>query len=64
MLKPENFIDLNDFAEKRKRYQIRKLHMLTLYRDSMERRVAALNASIGTLEEQINRADQSDNKLN
>ena len=41
------------------RYQNRKLDMLKLFRDSLERRLSAMNASISTLEEQIKR-DNSD----
>ena len=33
----------------------RKLEMLTMYRDSLERRISAISASIKTLEEQIDR---------
>ncbi len=40
--------------ERRKRYQSRKLEMLTFLKDSLERRLAAVNASINTLEVQIN----------
>ncbi|WP_041391513.1 hypothetical protein [Prochlorococcus marinus] len=42
--------------EKRKIYfQQRKLEMLSYYRDSLERRIAAINASIETLKIQIDR---------
>ncbi len=43
-------------AEKRRNYfHKRKLEMLTIYRDSLERRISAISASIKTLEEQIDR---------
>ena len=42
---------------KNRRYYVhkRRLEMLTFYRDSLERRIAAINASIQTLEDQIQR---------
>ena len=36
-------------------HQERKLSMLTFWRDGLERQLAALNASISTLESQIQR---------
>jgi hypothetical protein len=39
----------------RRRHQERKLRMLTGWRDSLERHLAALNAAISTLERQIER---------
>ena len=45
--------------EKRRTYfHKRKLEMLTMYRDSLERRISAISASIKTLEEQIDRDSQ------
>ena len=45
--------------EKRRNYfHKRKLEMLTMYRDSLERRISAISASIKTLEEQIARDSQ------
>ena len=44
-----------DFANRRRRFQLRKLEMLQLFRDSIERRLSAINASIKTLESQIER---------
>ncbi len=41
----------------RRSYQERKLRMLTSWRDAVERQLAALNASITTLEQQIQRDD-------
>ena len=46
----------NDTSIKRKKnYQNKKLELLKLYRDSLERRIAAITASIEVLENQINR---------
>lgn len=42
----------------RRRHQERKLHMLTFWRDGLERQLAALNASINTLEGQMRRDRQ------
>ncbi len=43
-------------AEKRRTYfHKRKLEMLTMYRDSLERRISAISATIKTLKEQIDR---------
>ncbi len=54
-----NFCIANDTATKRRQYiHKRKLEMMTFYRDSLERRISALNASIKTLEEQINRDNE------
>ncbi len=39
--------------ERRIRYQERKLEFLTYMRDSLERRLSAINASISTLQKQI-----------
>ena len=42
--------------EKRRTYFHKsKLEILTMYRDSLERRISAISASIKTLEEQIDR---------
>ena len=50
-----DFCSSNGTANKRKRnYQNKKLELLTLYRESLERRIAAVAASIDVLEEQIN----------
>lgn len=42
-------------AAARRSHQQRKLQMLTSWRDAVERQLAALNASIATLEQQIKR---------
>ena len=52
----------NVSPKKRRQYvHKRKLEMMTFYRDSLERRISALNASIKTLEEQIIRDDDNSN---
>ncbi|KGG15285.1 MULTISPECIES: hypothetical protein [unclassified Prochlorococcus] len=46
----------NSTAQKRRQnFYHRKLELLSMYRDSLERRIVAINASISKLEEQINR---------
>ena len=44
-----------DYSERKKRYQQRKLQMLIFIRDAIERRLAAINASITTLNSQIDK---------
>jgi hypothetical protein len=44
-----------DGAEAWRQHQSNKLRMLTFWRDASERRLAALNAAISTLEQQIAR---------
>ena len=53
---------INDFclneemmAKRRLHFKQRKLELLKLYRDSLERRIAAMNASIDVLQGQIDR---------
>ncbi len=56
-----DFCSSNDTATKRRtNYQQRKLELLKLYRDSLERRIAAISASIETLEVQISRYSQAE----
>ena len=54
------FIGCGDSASSpeqfRRRHQERKMQMLTFWRDGLERQLAALNASIKTLEEQMQRS--------
>ncbi len=51
-----DFCSSNDSALKRKRnYQNKKLEILKIYKDSLERRIAAIGASIDILEQQIDR---------
>jgi hypothetical protein len=44
---------LEEGGDVRQRLQERKLRMLTLWRDAIERQLAAVNASISTLEQQM-----------
>ena len=54
------FCGSNVSPMKRRQYvHKRKLEMMTFYRDALERRISALNASIQTLEEQIARDEES-----
>jgi hypothetical protein len=46
---------LEEGGDVRQRLQERKLRMLTLWRDGIERQLAAVNASISTLEQQMRR---------
>tara|TARA_Y100001968_G_C19200030_1_gene639479 strand:+ start:165 stop:359 length:195 start_codon:yes stop_codon:yes gene_type:complete len=49
--------------QRRQIFQKRKLEMLSLFRDGLERRLAAVKASISTLEEQISRNKNSETEL-
>jgi hypothetical protein len=42
-----------------RRHQERKMVMLRFWRDGLERQLAALNAAINTLEQQMRRDEQS-----
>lgn len=42
-------------SDVRRRHQERKLRMLTFWRDGIERQLAAVNAAISTLEQQMRR---------
>ena len=42
-------------ASSMRRHQERKMRMLTFWRDGVERQLAAINASISTLQQQIER---------
>ncbi len=48
-----------DPIEARKRFQARKLRTLNYLRDRLERKLAALDASIETLKNQISRDDNN-----
>jgi len=50
----------SNVSPKRRRQFVhkRKLEMMTIYRDALERRISALNASIETLEHQIERDEE------
>ena len=44
---------IDDGGNGRQRYQERKLRLLTHWRDAIERQLAAVNAAISTLEQQM-----------
>ena len=44
-----------DWTSRDRHYKQAKLHMLKSWRDSLERKLAAVNSVISTLEEQLNR---------
>ena len=48
--------------EKKSFYQIKKLEMLNYIKDSLERKIASVNASIEVLQNQINR-DSADTSV-
>tara|TARA_Y100001968_G_C19335906_1_gene706836 strand:- start:963 stop:1121 length:159 start_codon:yes stop_codon:yes gene_type:complete len=50
-----------DYTERKNVFRLRKLEMLRFIQDKLERRMAALSASIETLEKQIER-DSKQNK--
>ena len=49
------FCNLNSSKENKSFYQQKKLEMLNYLKDSLERKIASVNASIEVLENQINR---------
>tara|TARA_Y100001968_G_scaffold311618_1_gene333902 strand:+ start:1299 stop:1481 length:183 start_codon:yes stop_codon:yes gene_type:complete len=51
----------NNREKRREIYQRRKLNWLRLFRDGLERRLAAVNATIITLENQIERDSNTEN---
>ncbi len=55
MFLPIGCCGVDDGDNQRRRHQQRKLQMLTFWRDGAERQLAALNAAISTLEQQIQR---------
>ena len=46
--------------EKKSLYQIKKLEMLNFIKDSLERKIASITASIDVLESQINRDKETE----
>ena len=55
----ENFCDGSISSEKRRLFfHKKKLEMLRFFKDSLERRISSVNASISTLEAQIDRDSQ------
>ena len=55
MLPPFSCCAGSDATDGLRRHQERKLRMLTFWRDGVERQLAALNAAISTLEQQMQR---------
>ncbi len=49
-----------DFSEKKKKFQQRKLNMLLMFKEAIERRLSAVKATIETLEKQIDPEKDSD----
>ena len=49
------FVNTSEYKGRRVRFNQRKLEMLKYFKDSLERRIASVNASIEVLETQINR---------
>ena len=49
------FCNLNSSKEKKSYYQRKKLDMLNFFKDSLERKIASVTASIEVLENQIKR---------
>ena len=47
-----------DWSQRKKFFQTKKLHMLISIKESYERKLAAITASISKLEEQMNSNDQ------
>ena len=54
---PETCDNTPNLSNRKSRYQKRKLEFLNYIRDSLERRLAAIDASITTLEKQIARTN-------
>ena len=53
-MKTNCWLSDENYKQKKKKYQQTKLRVMNSYRDSLERRIAAVNASIEVLKEQIN----------
>ncbi len=52
---------MSSFSNRKKIYMQRKLEMMMMFRDSLERRVAAVNATITKLTEQIDKLSLDNN---
>ncbi len=50
----------SDSKSRKERFQKRKLGILEYYRDSLERRLSAINASIKTLKQQMEKSEIHD----
>tara|TARA_Y100001968_G_C19437238_1_gene760407 strand:- start:1429 stop:1611 length:183 start_codon:yes stop_codon:yes gene_type:complete len=53
------FSQTMSYSERTKRFQSKRLKMLNFIKDGIERRLSAINATIKTLEEQIERDNNS-----
>ena len=52
--------DSYNFDSRKRKFQIRKIQMMKMFRDSLERRLAAITASIDKLQEQIDTSQTSE----
>lgn len=59
MLPPFCCSETGDLDGRKRHHQKRKMAMLTFWRDGLERQLSAINAAIGTLEQQIERDSQA-----
>ncbi|WP_028952020.1 hypothetical protein [Synechococcus sp. CC9616] len=59
MLPPFCCNSTSDYDSQLRHHQQRKMAMLSFWRDGLERQLSAINAAIGTLEQQIERDSQS-----
>lgn len=59
MLPPFCFGSSHDLDKGHRRHQERKLAMLSFWRDGLERQLSAINASIATLQSQMERDRQA-----
>ena len=55
MINTEDCSKSKSFEQRRKKMQIKKLHLLEFIRDNLERRLSSINASIETMQKQIDR---------
>ena len=60
MLPPFCCNGTGDHHQRRRQHQERKMAMLSFWRDGLERQLAAINASIETLQQQMQRDGQSE----
>ena len=58
-MRNSNCCSKSTFEQRKSKYQEKKLQILIMLRDSFERRLCSINASIEKLEEQITRDKQS-----
>lgn len=59
MLPPFCCSETGDLDSRKRHHQKRKMAMLTFWRDGLERQLSAINAAIGTLEQQMERDSQA-----